>query len=313
MLASTTHPYDDRQNAGIVATALHLGSALRVLDVTGSLRAGTSALATALAAGPASAGGGGASTAWPRPRARRRCTTATAPRRCWSGDGEPIARLVAAHSETVDFVHQYRGHDRAHDYAWEERWIRDEGYMKIVPRRAGCAVRGCLGNRSVVGDALLHAVHAAARGGRGSQSASACRRRGARQSRRGVRRHRRCAPAADAARTRCRRPSPATAFWWRLSARAAMRCCSRSPTRSPSCRRARACKGALAAPQGGDELRALPRLQRPHHARARHARGSRPGHAVVHALPQPRHDHRAWSAGAAATAARCNSRAGATA
>ncbi|MGA8005027.1 MAG: hypothetical protein WCA17_02920, partial [Burkholderiales bacterium] len=43
MLASTTHPFDDRQNAGIVATALHLGSALRVLDVTGSLRAGTSA------------------------------------------------------------------------------------------------------------------------------------------------------------------------------------------------------------------------------------------------------------------------------
>ena len=39
-----------------------------------------------------------------------------------------------AHSETVDFVHQYRGHDRAHDYAWEERWIRDEGYLKIVPR-----------------------------------------------------------------------------------------------------------------------------------------------------------------------------------
>ena len=49
MLASTTHPYDDRQNAGIVANALNLGSALAVLDVTGSQRAGTSALGTALA------------------------------------------------------------------------------------------------------------------------------------------------------------------------------------------------------------------------------------------------------------------------
>ena len=30
-------------------------------------------------------------------------------------------------------MHQYRMHDRAHDYGWEERWIRDEGYSKIVP------------------------------------------------------------------------------------------------------------------------------------------------------------------------------------
>ena len=132
MLASTTHPYDDRQNAGIVATALHLGSALRVLDVTGSLRAGTSALTTALSLGSTALVAAG----------EHRLAKAASPQEMHYGDGaaallvgrgEPIARLVAAHSETVDFVHQYRGHDRAHDYAWEERWIRDEGYMKIVP------------------------------------------------------------------------------------------------------------------------------------------------------------------------------------
>jgi 3-hydroxy-3-methylglutaryl CoA synthase len=132
MLASTTHPYDDRQNAGIVATALHLGSALRVLDVTGSLRAGTSALMTALATGGSALVAAG----------EHRLAKAASPQEMHYGDGAaallvghgaPIARLVAAHSETIDFVHQYRGHDRAHDYAWEERWIRDEGYMKIVP------------------------------------------------------------------------------------------------------------------------------------------------------------------------------------
>ncbi|MFZ1908519.1 MAG: OB-fold domain-containing protein [Burkholderiales bacterium] len=132
MLASTTHPYDDRQNAGIVATALHLGSALRVLDVTGSLRASTSALTTALAAG------GNALVA----AGEHRLAKAASPQEMHYGDGAaalligrgvPIARMVAAHSETVDFVHQYRGHDRPHDYSWEERWIRDEGYMKIVP------------------------------------------------------------------------------------------------------------------------------------------------------------------------------------
>ena len=132
MLASTTHPYDDRQNAVIVANALHLGSALRVLDVTGSLRAGTSALATALAVGNDALVCAG----------EHRLAKAASVQEMHYGDGAaalrvgrgaPIARLVAAHSETVDFVHQYRGHDRPHDYAWEERWIRDEGYMKIVP------------------------------------------------------------------------------------------------------------------------------------------------------------------------------------
>jgi 3-hydroxy-3-methylglutaryl CoA synthase len=135
MLASTTHPYDDRQNAGIVANALNLGSALAALDVTGSQRAGTSALAAALASGGAreilvAAG-------------EHRLAKAASPQEMHYGDGaaallvgagNPVARLLGAHSETVDFVSQYRASDVAHDYVWEERWIRDEGYMKIVPR-----------------------------------------------------------------------------------------------------------------------------------------------------------------------------------
>ncbi|MFS8085472.1 MAG: OB-fold domain-containing protein, partial [Acidobacteriota bacterium] len=132
ILASTTHPYDDRQNAAIVANALHLSAPLRVLDVTGSQRAGTSALISALA------GSGNTLVA----AAEHRLAKAASPQEMHYGDGgaalllgqgAPIARLLGSHSETVDFVHQFRSSERAHDYAWEERWIRDEGYMKIVP------------------------------------------------------------------------------------------------------------------------------------------------------------------------------------
>src|SRR3972149_2553444 len=128
-LASTTHPFDDRQNASIAAGALNLRPTLRSLDAGGSLRAGTSALATAVPAGP--------------PAGDPRLARAASAQEMHYGDGAaafligsgpPIASLVGAHSETVDFVPQFRGHDRAHDYAWEERWIRDEGYLKIVPR-----------------------------------------------------------------------------------------------------------------------------------------------------------------------------------
>lgn len=132
ILASTTHPYDDRQNAAIVANAMHLASSLRVLDVSGSQRAGTSALISALA-------GGGTSLVT---ASEHRLAKAASPQEMHYGDGaaallvgrgKPVARLVASHSETADFVHQFRSSERAHDYAWEERWIRDEGYMKIVP------------------------------------------------------------------------------------------------------------------------------------------------------------------------------------
>jgi len=44
ILASTTHPYDDRQNAADRGQRDAFASSLRVLDFTGSQRAGTSAL-----------------------------------------------------------------------------------------------------------------------------------------------------------------------------------------------------------------------------------------------------------------------------
>jgi 3-hydroxy-3-methylglutaryl CoA synthase len=70
-LASTTHPFDDRQSTSIVAGALNLRADLRTLDIGGSLRAGTS------------------STGRPARRARRRCTMATAPRRSSSAPAVP--------------------------------------------------------------------------------------------------------------------------------------------------------------------------------------------------------------------------------
>lgn len=74
--------------------------------------------------------------------AEKRRTRAASPQEMNYGDGAAallldkgpgIAELVAHESVTTDFVDHYRGDGRAYDYAWEERWIRDEGYNKIVP------------------------------------------------------------------------------------------------------------------------------------------------------------------------------------
>ncbi|WP_288903966.1 3-oxoacyl-[acyl-carrier-protein] synthase III C-terminal domain-containing protein [uncultured Sneathiella sp.] len=135
-MASTSFPFMDRQNAGIVADALNLSSSLQTLDFASSQRAGSAGLATALQV----AKGGSGPILFTA--AEKRQTKAASPLEFTSGDGAAaflvgqgkiIARLLGSHTEAVDFVDHFRGEGEAYDYNWEERWIRDEGYLKIVP------------------------------------------------------------------------------------------------------------------------------------------------------------------------------------
>jgi 3-hydroxy-3-methylglutaryl CoA synthase len=135
-LASTTLPFADRQCAALVATALNLPPALETLDVTTSQRAATSALANALQR----------LTSRGKPilllAAEHRRARAASPQEVLYGDGAAAvvlgpeagaAQFVAAHSVQADFVDHYRGAGEPFDYAWEERWVRDEGLLKLIP------------------------------------------------------------------------------------------------------------------------------------------------------------------------------------
>ena len=143
--ASTTAPFADRQNAGVVAAALSLPEAAASADFGGSQRAATSALAAALNAVKA----GAVKHALVVTAEKRKAKAASAQELSF-GDGAGaleigtdgvIARLLGAASVTVDFVDHYRGNGEDYDYNWEERWIRDEGYSKIVPRAAKAALK----------------------------------------------------------------------------------------------------------------------------------------------------------------------------
>ena len=146
-LASTTLPFTDRQNAGICAEALNLGSDIGTLDVTSSMRAGTTGLLNALGAVRAGTPGSVLFIA----SEHRRSRTGT-PQELLYGDGAAaltlgrealVARLVGRHSTSVDFVDHYRGQLSEFDYDWEERWVRDEGYLKIVPPAIAAALADC--------------------------------------------------------------------------------------------------------------------------------------------------------------------------
>ncbi|MCC6920458.1 MAG: hydroxymethylglutaryl-CoA synthase family protein [Alphaproteobacteria bacterium] len=135
--ASTTAPFADRQNAGVIAAALSLSEEIASTDVGGSLRAATSALLAALNAVKA----GAAKNALVVSSEKRKAKAASSQELSF-GDGaaaveigsdKVIARLVGSSSYTVDFVDHFREAGEDYDYTWEERWIRDEGYSKIVP------------------------------------------------------------------------------------------------------------------------------------------------------------------------------------
>jgi 3-hydroxy-3-methylglutaryl CoA synthase/NAD(P)-dependent dehydrogenase (short-subunit alcohol dehydrogenase family)/putative sterol carrier protein len=136
-LASTTQPFADRQNAGIVSSALNLKDNLITADYSASQKASTTAMITALE----SVKSGDRNSILVAATDRRE-TKAAYFYEMWFGDGaaalmvgdtDVIAEYRGSYSVAHEFVDHYRGFDKKYDYVWEERWARDAGYSRIIP------------------------------------------------------------------------------------------------------------------------------------------------------------------------------------
>jgi 3-hydroxy-3-methylglutaryl CoA synthase/NAD(P)-dependent dehydrogenase (short-subunit alcohol dehydrogenase family)/putative sterol carrier protein len=136
-LASTTLPFADRQNAGIVSAALNLKHNLITADYASSQKASTTAMITALESVKSGDRNHIMVTA-----TDRRETKAAYFYEMWFGDGaaalmvgdaDVIAEYRGSYSVAHEFVDHYRGSGKKYDYIWEERWARDAGYSRIIP------------------------------------------------------------------------------------------------------------------------------------------------------------------------------------
>lgn len=139
-LSSCTMPFADLQNSAIVAGALNLPAHVQTLDCAHSQRAATSALLSALRSGQ----GNTLLIASDRPRGKPASTqeinSGSGAAALTLGSERVIANLLGAASVTKLFVDHFRPAGANYDYVWEERWIRDEGYMKLVPDAARSAL-----------------------------------------------------------------------------------------------------------------------------------------------------------------------------
>ncbi len=132
--ATTTAPFLDRANAALIAQALHLGDEVQTAEATGSLRAATGALRDGLAAGGGLSLLLAADKRPAKPASVQELRFGDAAAALLLGEGDVIARPLGAASFSVDLVDHYRSAETHGDYAVEERWLRDVGLAKILPR-----------------------------------------------------------------------------------------------------------------------------------------------------------------------------------
>ena len=143
-LSSTTVPYLERQNAAICAAALALKADIRTADFGTSLKSGTTALIYACDAVRAGDIDNflvcAADSRQGKPGSSMEHTFGDGAAALVVGRNDVIAELRGSYSITSDIADYRRTQEERFTRGWEERWIRDEGYGKIIPE----AVTGLL-------------------------------------------------------------------------------------------------------------------------------------------------------------------------
>ncbi len=136
--ASTTSPYLERLNAGILGSALALREDIRAGDCSGGLRSGTTALLNTMEMAHSGLTDQllvcAADTRIGKPGSAQEMIFGDAAAAFLVGTGATIADYEGSFSITCDFVDHYRGAGAVFDRQWEDRWIRDMGYHRLIPQ-----------------------------------------------------------------------------------------------------------------------------------------------------------------------------------
>ena len=146
-LATTSSPYKERQNSTIAAAALDFRRETRNADFTNCLRSGTTAMLSALDAISA----GSASSVLVTAADMRLGAPAGENEKAF-GDGSAalllgnekvIAEIEGSYTLSDDFVDNWRAHNDTFVRSWEERFVVDEGFTKIMPEAVAGVKKKC--------------------------------------------------------------------------------------------------------------------------------------------------------------------------
>ena len=133
--ASTSMPFAERQNAVIASDGLDCKAGVRTADFSGSTRAGTTALLAALdsANDETSIMICAGENRQAKPGSAQEHTYGDGAAALLVGSADIIAEFKGSYSVSHDFIDYRRTSTERFLHTWEERWIREEGYSKIIP------------------------------------------------------------------------------------------------------------------------------------------------------------------------------------
>jgi hydroxymethylglutaryl-CoA synthase len=135
VFCSTTAPFVDRDDAVMLAAALDLPTSLETLNLGASLRAATSGVINALRRTGGNTLLVASDARLTRPGSSQELTYGDGAAALLVGPTSPesLATVLVAGGSGSDFVDHYRMSGADFDYALEERWVRDEFLMKVIP------------------------------------------------------------------------------------------------------------------------------------------------------------------------------------
>lgn len=143
-LASTTTPYREKQSASIVRAATDLPENSSTMDFSNSLRSCTNAITAALnaiKAGEASRIAiAAAECRLPAPNSEFEPIFGDGAAALLLGDSDVAVSIEGSYTISSEFHDVWRKENDRYAWAWEDRFIREEGYQKILPQ----AVKGLM-------------------------------------------------------------------------------------------------------------------------------------------------------------------------
>lgn len=153
IFATTTPPFAEPQNAALLRAALRLPEDCRTCDATGTPRAGLAELHGLLETRtPALLAAADRPLALAGSAAESRQGDGAAAVTVAPGPG--ILRYLGGASFSAPFIHRSRASGAPAPLDWEERWLREEGYLAQVPR----AIAAALDRAGLAPGAIAHLI-----------------------------------------------------------------------------------------------------------------------------------------------------------
>ena len=145
--ASTTPSFREKQCASIVAAATNLREQIPTCDFANSLRAGTSALNTGLDAIKAGSAREllvvASDCRLPAPNSGLEPLFGDGAAAILLGNSDVAIEVEASSTSSSAFVDTWRTETDSYPRTWEERFVIEEGYLKMLPKAVSALLKQC--------------------------------------------------------------------------------------------------------------------------------------------------------------------------